>query len=200
LPDADRHLVHDLGGQMAGGIAAEQAEYARAAQHRIQVRLPGHDMEVNMREALRLFQPHVPRRHPAGEQPARLGLLRRPGVHDDAAFANLYFAAAGTASNPAAVPLAWRPLAARRAVAGIEPVQFALSGMNAHINHDLPLAVVSTCTALAADVAVPTVSRCSQRTPFGRRQLANRIRVAQGRVDRVHRHRLCTNTVVRFCR
>jgi hypothetical protein len=66
----------------------------------------------------------------------------------DVAFANLYFAAAGTASTPATVPLAWRPLAQRRAAAGIEPVQFALAGMNAHINHDLPLAMVSTCTAL----------------------------------------------------
>jgi Family of unknown function (DUF5995) len=37
----------------------------------------------------------------------------------------------------------------QRAVAGIEPVQFALAGMNSHINHDLPLAMVSTCTALA---------------------------------------------------
>jgi len=67
----------------------------------------------------------------------------------DVTFANLYFAAAGAASTPAAVPLAWRPLVARRATAGIEPVQFALAGMNAHINHDLPLAMVSTCTALA---------------------------------------------------
>ena len=67
----------------------------------------------------------------------------------DVEFANLYFAAADTAGNPAAVPLAWRPLAERRAEAGIEPIQFALAGMNAHINHDLPLAVVSTCTALA---------------------------------------------------
>ena len=67
----------------------------------------------------------------------------------DVDFANLYFAAAGAASDPAAVPLAWRPLAEQRAAAGIEPVQFALAGMNAHINHDLPLAVVSTCTALA---------------------------------------------------
>jgi hypothetical protein len=66
----------------------------------------------------------------------------------DVAFANLYFAAAGTGST-AAMPLAWRPLVARRAVAGIEPVQFALAGMNAHINHDLPLAMVSTCAALA---------------------------------------------------
>ena len=67
----------------------------------------------------------------------------------DVAFANLYFAAAGTAGTPAAAPLAWRPLAEQRGVAGIEPVQFALAGMNAHINHDLPLAMVSTCTALA---------------------------------------------------
>jgi Family of unknown function (DUF5995) len=67
----------------------------------------------------------------------------------DVAFANLYFAAAGTAGDPAAVPPAWRPLAERRDVPGIEPIQFALAGMNAHINHDLPLAVVSTCLALA---------------------------------------------------
>jgi uncharacterized protein DUF5995 len=67
----------------------------------------------------------------------------------DVSFANLYFAAADTDGTPAAVPPAWRPLVERRATAGIEPVQFALAGMNAHINHDLPLAVVSTCTALS---------------------------------------------------
>jgi hypothetical protein len=67
----------------------------------------------------------------------------------DVNFANLYFAAADAAGTPAAVPLAWRPLVEQRAAAGIEPVQFALAGMNAHINHDLPVAMVSTCTALA---------------------------------------------------
>jgi Family of unknown function (DUF5995) len=67
----------------------------------------------------------------------------------DVAFANLYFAAAGAEGTPAAVPLAWRPLAERRSAPGIEPVQFALAGMNAHINHDLPVAMVSTCTALS---------------------------------------------------
>jgi Family of unknown function (DUF5995) len=66
----------------------------------------------------------------------------------DVTFANLYFAAADAASNPATVPLPWRPLVEQRAAAGIEPVQFALAGMNAHINHDLPVAMVSTCTAL----------------------------------------------------
>jgi hypothetical protein len=67
----------------------------------------------------------------------------------DVAFANLYFAAADTAGTPAATPLAWRPLAEARAVPGIEPVQFALAGMNAHINHDLPIALVNTCETLA---------------------------------------------------
>ncbi len=73
-------------------------------------------------------------------------------THLDVAFAGLYFAAADVASDvaadPAAVPLAWRPLVEQRANAGIEPIQFALAGINAHINHDLPIAVVSTCQAL----------------------------------------------------
>jgi hypothetical protein len=69
-------------------------------------------------------------------------------THLDVAFASLYFGAADAAANPATAPLAWRPLMEQRANKGIEPIQFALAGMNAHINHDLPLAVVSTCTAL----------------------------------------------------
>ena len=66
----------------------------------------------------------------------------------DVTFANLYFAAADAASDPATVPLAWRPLIERRDAPGIEPIQFALAGMNAHINHDLPQAVVTTCEEL----------------------------------------------------
>ncbi len=67
----------------------------------------------------------------------------------DVTFASLYFGAADAAGDPAAVPLAWRPLVEQRANTGIEPIQFALAGMNAHIDHDLPMALVSTCTALA---------------------------------------------------
>ena len=74
----------------------------------------------------------------------------------DVAFANLYFGAAAAAADLAAVPLAWRPLIEQRAEAGIEPVQFALAGMNAHINHDLPVAVVSTCAQLATSPAAGT--------------------------------------------
>ena len=68
----------------------------------------------------------------------------------DVTFADLYFAAADAAADPDAVPLAWRPLIELRAEPGIEPIQFALAGMNAHINHDLPVALVRTCAALRA--------------------------------------------------
>src|SRR4029077_3999734 len=41
------------------------------------------------------------------------------------------------------------PLIASRSASGIEPIQFALAGMNAHINQHLPLPVTTTCTDLA---------------------------------------------------
>jgi len=66
----------------------------------------------------------------------------------DVTFANLYFAAVAAAGTPEAAPLAWQPLLELRGAAGIEPIQFALAGMSAHINHDLPVAVVATCTEL----------------------------------------------------
>jgi len=68
----------------------------------------------------------------------------------DVVFANLYFDAVDAMSGPpSALPAAWQPLLAARSTPGIEPIQFALAGMNAHINHDLPLAVVGTCVALS---------------------------------------------------
>ena len=83
------------------------------------------------------------------------GFFADPGFMTtlDVVFANFYFAAAGAASEPATVPLAWRPLMEQRATAGIEPIQFALAGMNAHINHDLPVAVVTTCAELGTEPA-----------------------------------------------
>jgi Family of unknown function (DUF5995) len=68
----------------------------------------------------------------------------------DVVFANFYFGAVDALSGPpSAQPVAWKPLLATRSTPGIEPIQFALAGMNAHINHDLPLAVVATCTDLS---------------------------------------------------
>jgi Family of unknown function (DUF5995) len=69
-------------------------------------------------------------------------------THLDLVFANLYFAAAD-AEEPSAAPAAWQPLLNCRAEAGIEPVQFALAGMNTHISHDLPIAIAATCAELS---------------------------------------------------
>jgi hypothetical protein len=70
----------------------------------------------------------------------------------DVVFAGLYFAAvdAAAAGTP---PRSWAPLFAARADSQIAPIQFALAGMNAHINHDLPLALVSTCQARSLELS-----------------------------------------------
>jgi hypothetical protein len=65
----------------------------------------------------------------------------------DVVFANLYFDAEGTISSGKACPVAWRPLMETRSQQR-EPIQFALAGMSAHINHDLPIAIVTTCEEL----------------------------------------------------
>ena len=62
----------------------------------------------------------------------------------DVVFAGLYFDAEQTIDSHASCPIVWRPLIETRSQAR-EPIQFALAGMAAHINHDLPIAVVSTC-------------------------------------------------------
>jgi hypothetical protein len=46
---------------------------------------------------------------------------------------------------------AWAPLLERRRDRRVAPIQFALAGMNAHINFDLPLGVVATCAALGLE-------------------------------------------------
>ena len=66
----------------------------------------------------------------------------------DVVFANLYFdAVAAATSDPARLPSAWRPLFECRRRRGIRPLQFALAGMNAHINRDLPEGIVATYRA-----------------------------------------------------
>lgn len=65
----------------------------------------------------------------------------------DVVFAGLYFDAEQTIASGGPCPIAWRPLIEVRAEPR-SPIQFALAGMNAHINHDLPLSVVQTCEEL----------------------------------------------------
>jgi hypothetical protein len=70
--------------------------------------------------------------------------LARLDVH----FANLYFAAYAADADGATVSPAWAPLFESRGRDRTLPIQFALAGMNAHISHDLPHAVVATCAEL----------------------------------------------------
>jgi hypothetical protein len=63
----------------------------------------------------------------------------------DVIFGNLYLSAL---QDETRAPRAWIALLERRADPRVTPLQFALAGLNAHINRDLPLAVVLTCAAL----------------------------------------------------
>lgn len=67
----------------------------------------------------------------------------------DVVFGNLYLAAVNASvAQPGQVARCWSALLERRTDTAITPLQFALAGMNAHINHDLPMAVVATCSDL----------------------------------------------------
>jgi hypothetical protein len=69
--------------------------------------------------------------------PAWLGAL-------DVQFARLYFNALGAFLSGASCPGCWQILFVCRDKSRIARIQFALAGINAHINHDLPEALVNT--------------------------------------------------------
>jgi hypothetical protein len=63
----------------------------------------------------------------------------------DVVFAGLYFAAiADFITGSSNLPSSWEALFEARFRPGIDRIQFALAGMNAHINHDLALALLQT--------------------------------------------------------
>jgi Family of unknown function (DUF5995) len=62
----------------------------------------------------------------------------------DVRFANLWLAAYDADAARRTVEAAWRPLFEARE-GGRLPVQYAVAGMNSHIEHDLAVAVVATC-------------------------------------------------------
>jgi hypothetical protein len=65
----------------------------------------------------------------------------------DVVFANFYLRAlAGFLSGEADVASSWSALLESRFRPGVDRILFALAGMNAHINHDLALALLATAT------------------------------------------------------
>ncbi|KES05203.1 hypothetical protein BU52_21205 [Streptomyces toyocaensis] len=75
----------------------------------------------------------------------------RAAIALDVRFAERYLAAVDAVSEERRPPACWRPLFAFRRHPGVRPLQFALAGINAHIGHDLALAVVDTCRTLPCE-------------------------------------------------
>jgi hypothetical protein len=69
----------------------------------------------------------------------------------DVEFANLYLAALRQWLATGRTHGCWQVLFTRRAESALARLQFALAGVNAHINHDLSIAIVSTCARLGID-------------------------------------------------
>jgi hypothetical protein len=71
----------------------------------------------------------------------------------DVRFAERYLDAVDPQSCDRRPPACWRPLLQFRRHPGVRPLQFALAGINAHIGHDLALAVVDACRSLGCQPA-----------------------------------------------
>jgi Family of unknown function (DUF5995) len=65
----------------------------------------------------------------------------------DVHFAGLYFSALRAQLSGAAPPECWKLFFDRRNFTPLARIQFALAGINAHINHDLAIAIVNTGVA-----------------------------------------------------
>ena len=63
----------------------------------------------------------------------------------DVEFAKLYFNALRGSLSGESIPGCWQALFNRRNDTRLARIQCAFSGINAHINHDLPIAIVNTC-------------------------------------------------------
>ncbi|MEU6277379.1 DUF5995 family protein [Streptomyces populi] len=74
---------------------------------------------------------------------------RRAATTLDVRFAERYL----TVAEGGRAPACWRPLLRFRRHPGVRPLQFALAGINAHIGHDLALAVVDSCRSLGCEPA-----------------------------------------------
>ncbi len=126
--------------QLVSGPPPATIEQVIARMRAIDAILPSNDgVKWFNRLYLMVTQDILSRTPPGGwKQPLWLS-------HLDVVFANLYFGALlDWGRNRAATPGAWEALFEARYRPNLARVQFALAGMNAHINHDLPFALVRT--------------------------------------------------------
>jgi len=113
------------------------------------------DAELPTRDGVAWFNKLYLRVTERVKESSEQGAFQSPGFLErlDVVFADLYFRAleAGKA-DPDSAPRAWVPLFEARANSAIAPIQFALAGMNAHINYDLAVGLVDVSRALELEL------------------------------------------------
>jgi hypothetical protein len=133
-PDLDQQLLHVVSGAAPGTIAD-----VMGVMQKIDQLLPGND-GLKWFNLLYLMVTQKVDGQPSGAWEDAEWLTRL-----DVVFANLYFSAVGGfLGQTGNTPSSWQALFESRYKSGVDRIQFALAGMNAHINHDLALALVQT--------------------------------------------------------
>lgn len=136
------------GGAVDGGGADVRAAVGQVGA--VLARLRALDAELPARDGVAVF--HRVRRAVTEDVGRHLGAgrFRDPlaAATLEARFARRYLDAVDAAARGPRPPACWRPLLQVRRHPGVRPQQFALAGLNAHLGHDLALAVVDTCAVL----------------------------------------------------
>jgi Family of unknown function (DUF5995) len=131
----DQQLLQIVSGAAPGSIAD-----VIAVMQKIDQLLPSNDGLKWFNRLYLMVTQQVDTQPPAGGWRDEQWLTRL-----DVVFAGLYFdAIAGFLDQLANTPSSWNALFESRFKAGVDRIQFALAGMNAHINHDLALALLQT--------------------------------------------------------
>jgi Family of unknown function (DUF5995) len=135
VASSDQQLLQIVSGAAPGSIAD-----VIAVMQRIDELLPSNDGLKWFNRLYLMVTQQVDTQPPAGGWKDAQWLIRL-----DVVFAGLYFAAIGGFLNQSPnTPSSWNALFESRFTPGIDRIQFALAGMNAHINHDLALALLQT--------------------------------------------------------
>lgn len=126
--------------QIAGNAAPASIAGVAAVMQSIDAILPGSDGLKWFNRLYLMVTQQVDMQPPAGGWQDANWLTRL-----DIVFAGFYFSAIADALGQSPKPASsWDALFEARNRPGIDRIQFALAGMNAHINHDLALALLQT--------------------------------------------------------
>jgi len=135
--------VNDTDGQLlqiVSDAAPASIDDVIAIMQRVDDLLPGNDGLKWFNKLYLMVTQQIDTQAPSGGWEDATWLMRLEVV-----FANFYFAAiVGALQGDPNTASSWNALFEARSRAGIDRIQFALAGMNAHINHDLALALLQT--------------------------------------------------------